>query len=234
MAKSKKHTKKVEAGEKNIEAVEGALSKTEQFIENNQNRIFWIVGIIVVIVAGYIGYTRFVLEPREQSAKAEIYMAEKYFEQDSLELALYGDGMHYGFLDIISEYRFTNTANLAKYYSGISYLRLGEYHEAIDYLESYRADDQILGAMAYGAIGDAYLKLDEKDNAIDYYTDAYNHEPNHLTTPIFLFKAAQLHEHSEQYEEALRLYKKIRDDYPDSDEANNIERYIARTQAKKS
>ncbi len=228
MAKHKDHSK----GEKRVEAVEGALSKTEQFIERNQKLIFWVVGVIVVIAAAYIAYTRFVMEPREQSAGEEIYMAEKYFEKDSLEKALYGDGIHLGFLDIISEFRYTKTANLARYYAGISYLRLGEYEEAIDYLESYRARDQILGALAYGAIGDAYLELGKKDDAVRYYTRAYRHEPNIFTTPIFLFRAAQLYEYMGNYDEALRLYKQIKNEYSDSREARNIDRYIARTQAR--
>lgn len=227
MTKHKKHTK----GEKNIEAVEGALSKTEQFIENNQNLIFWIVGAIVIIAAGYIGYTRFFIEPREQSAKSEIFMAENYFEKDSLELALYGDGIHLGFVNIIEDYSMTKTANLARYYAGISYFKLGEYNEAIEYLKDYRARDQILGAMSYGVIGDAYLELGDEDNAIRYYTRAYRHEPNALTTPVFLFKAAQLNEYIGKYNEAVRLYKRIRDEYQDSEEARNIERYIARAEA---
>ena len=226
MAKHKKHTK----GEKNIEAVEGALSKTEQYIEKNQNLIFWVVGVIVVIAAVYIGYTRYVLEPREQMAKSEIFIAEQYFEKDSLTLALYGDGLNLGFLDIISEYRMTRTANLAKYYAGLSYLKLGNYDEAIDHLKSYRARDQILGAMALGAIGDAYLQLNKPNNALRYYTRAYRYQPNNFTTPIFLFKAAQLNEYKNNYSEALKLYKQIRDEYQDSQEARNIDRYIARAQ----
>ncbi len=228
MAKSKKHTK----GEKRVEAVEGALSKTEQFIEKNQNLIFWVVGIIVVISAGYIAYTRFVMEPREQSAMEEIYMAERYFEKDSLNKALYGDGIHLGFLDIIEEFRFTRTANLARYYAGISYFRLGNYEEAIEYLKSHRPRDQIIGALSYGTIGDAYLELNDKNQAIRYYTRAYRHEPNNFTTPIFLFRAAQLYEYKGEYNNALRLYNRIKDEYQDSREARDIDRYIARTQAR--
>ncbi len=226
MAKSKKHTK----GEKRVEAVEGALSKTEQFIEKNQNLIFWVVGVIVVIAAGYIAYTRFVMEPREQRAMEEIYMAERYFENDSLEKALYGDGIHLGFLDIIEEFRFTKTANLARYYAGISYFRLDEYEKAIDHLKSHRPRDQIVGALSYGAIGDAYLELSDKSQAIRYYTRAYRHEPNIFTTPVFLFKAAQLYEYKGKYNDALRLYKRIKYEYQDSREARDIERYIARTE----
>lgn len=228
MVKNKKTTK----GEKNVEAVEEALSKSERFIETNQNLILGIVAVIVLIVAGYIGYTRFVMEPREQNARAEIFMAEKYFEQDSLELALYGDGANYGFLDIIDNYRFTKTANLARYYAGISYLRLGDYERTIEYLKSFKPRDQILGSMSKGVTGDAYLELGEEQKALEYYTKAFNYEPDKLTAPVFLLKAAKLNEKTENYSEALNLYKKIQEDYPDSQEARNIEKHIGKMEVK--
>ncbi len=228
MAKSNKNISK---GEKNVEAVEGALSKTEQFIETNQNKILLVVGIIVLIIVAYIGYTRFIAEPREQRAQSEIFMAERYFEKDSLKQAIYGDGLNLGFLDVISEYRYTETANLARFYAGISYLKLGQYQNALEYLKRYRTRDQIVGALAYGGIGDAYMELDEKSNALSYYKRAYRHEPNDLTTPIYLFRAAQVKEYSGDYRNALRLYKRIEKEYKDSQEARNIDRYIAKVEA---
>ena len=225
MAKSKKKNPE-EA--KNIVAVEEALSKSEQFIERNQNTIIWTVAIIVLLVAGYIGYTRFILSPRQQEAKSEMFMAEKYFEKGEYELALEGDGEYPGFLDIIADYRMTRAANLSKYYAGLSLLRLGEYEEAIEYLKDFRGRDQIVGAMAYGAIGDAYLELGDQEQAARYYRRAYRFEPNKFTTPVFLLKAGQLYEEKGQPEEALRLYKRIQTEYPDSQEARNIERYIGR------
>ncbi len=225
MAKSKKKNPE-EA--KNIVAVEEALSKSEQFIERHQNTIIWTVAIIVLLVAGYIGYTRFILTPRQQEAQAEMFMAEQYFEKGEYELALEGDGEYPGFLDIISNYRMTRAANLSEYYAGISLLRLGEFEEAIEYLNDYRGRDQIVGAMAYGAIGDAYLELGDKEQASRYYRRAYEFKPNKFTTPVYLMKAGQLYEEKGQPGEALRLYERIQEDYPDSQEARNIERYIGR------
>lgn len=223
-----KKNKKTEQGEKNIVAVEEALSKSEQFIERNQNLLIGTVALIVLIIGGYIGYTRFVLEPREQEARAEIFMAEQYFEKDSLRLALEGDGAYLGFLDIISDYRMTRTANLARYYAGVSYLNLGEYEEAIEHLKKFRRRDQLLGAMALGAIGDAYLALDDKTNAARYYSRAASHEPNRLTTPAFLMKAGAVYEMLGQHDKAMEAYKRIQTEFRDSNEARNIERYIER------
>lgn len=225
-----KNNKTETQGDKNIVAVEEALSKSEQFIERNQNLLIGIVAAIVLIIGGYIGYTRFILEPQEEQARAEMFMAEKFFEQDSLQLALEGDGSNLGFLDIISDFGMTQSANLARYYAGVSYLNLGQFEEAIDHLKKFKKRDQMLGAMAYGAIGDAYVELDEKSDAVKYYERAASHEPNPLTTPVFLFKLGMTYESMGNHKEALEAYKTIQKEYPNTNEGRNIERYIARAE----
>jgi tetratricopeptide (TPR) repeat protein len=223
-----KKDKTTAQGDKNIVAVEEALSRSEQFIERNQNILIGVVLAIVLIIGGYIGYTRFILEPSEQEARAEIFMAEKFFEQDSLRIALEGDGANLGFLDIISDYSMTQTANLARYYAGISYLNLGEYEEAITHLKKFKKRDQLLGAMAYGAIGDSYLQLDDQNNAVKFYKKAANYKPNMLTTPAFLIKLGMTYELMGKNKEALEAYKTIQTEYQNTNEGRNIERYIAR------
>ncbi len=227
MAKSKKKKE----DDKNIVAVEEALSKSEQFIERNQNTIIYTVAIIVLLIAGYIGYTRFILEPREREGLAEMFMAEKYFERGDFERALEGDGEYPGFLDIISDYRMTKASNLARYYAGISLISLGEHEEGIDHLKNFRKRDAMLGAMAYGAIGDAYWELGDLQRAARYYRRAYRFEPNELTTPAFLLKAGMLYEYKGEFTEALRRYERIQNDYPNTTEGRDIERFIARAKA---
>ncbi len=229
MAKRKK--KKVD--DKNIMAVEEALSKSEQFIEKNQNAIVYTIAIIVILIAGYIGYTRFILQPREKEGLSEMFMAEKYFEKEDYELALEGDGEYPGFLDIISDYRMTKASNLARYYAGISLIMLDEYEEGISQLDRFRKRDQILGAMAYGAMGDAYWDMGELDMAARYYRRAYRYKPNNLTTPVFLLKAGLLYEHKGNYQEALKRYERIQNEYPNTTEGRDIEKYIARAKASK-
>ncbi len=231
MAKSKKTQQKKD--DRNIVAVEEALSKSEQFIERNQNSIIYGVAVIVILISGYIGYTRFILSPRERTAQTEIFMAEKYFEQGDYETALMGDAEYLGFLDIISDFRMTKTANLARYYAGISLMRLGDWEEGIDYLKRFRTRDQLLGSMRYGAIGDAYWELDDVQRAARYYRKAYQYKPDNLTTPVFLFKAGQLFEYKGEYGEAIRLYERIRKEYSNSNEGRDIEKFIARAKASK-
>lgn len=227
MAKSTKKSQ----DDKNIVAVEEALSKSEQFIERNQNTIIYTVAAIVILIAAYIGYTRFILEPREREAISEMFMAEKHFEKEDFELALNGDGNYPGFLDIISDYRMTSASNLARFYAGISLIKLGEWEEGIDHLKRFRGRDQLLGAMAYGAIGDAYWELGNTQQASRYYRRAYQFKPNNLTTPAYLLKAGLLFESIGEYDEAVKRYERIRTEFSQTNEARDIEKYIARAKA---
>ena len=222
--------KKKDKTEDRIVAVEEVLSKTEQFIENNHKVLTIIVGVIAVLILGFFAFKRLYVEPREKEAQEQIFMAEKYFEMDSLNLALYGDGNYPGFLDIIDDYSITKTANLAKYYTGIIYLNMKDFENAIDYLSSYKGRDQIVAPMAIGAIGDAYMELDNPEKAVTYYMDAAIDNDNDFTSPLFYLKAGWTYEILGKYGEAADVYKKIQTEYPKSNEAREIEKYIARAE----
>jgi len=223
--------KKAQRGE-NLEAVEQALSSTERFIEDNQKTLTYIVLAVIVIIAGYLGSKRFIIGPKEKEAQAQIFMAESYFEKDSFNLALNGDGNYLGVLDVIDNYKMTKTANLAHYYAGISYLRLGEYEKAIDYLQDFKSNDDMIKPIAIGAIGDAYAEMDNYGKAVQHYIEAANEAENSLLTPLYLQKAGELLELQDKPSEALKHYKRIKTDYPDSNEGRQIDKYIARTELK--
>ncbi|MCD4747553.1 MAG: tetratricopeptide repeat protein [Bacteroidales bacterium] len=221
--------KKKNATEDKIVAVEEVLSKTERFIESNQKIISIVVGVLIVVILGYFGYKKFYLAPKEKEAQLQMFMAEKYFEQDSLNLALSGDGNYLGFLDIIDEYGVTKSANLANYYAGICYLNKGEFENAIDYLKNFDSNDQIVAGMALGAIGDAYMELEKPKKALDYYLDAADKNVNDFVTPTFLMKAGWTYEILEKWDKALNVYERIKKDFPKSSESRTIDKYIART-----
>ncbi|MBN2349592.1 MAG: tetratricopeptide repeat protein [Bacteroidales bacterium] len=224
--------KKQETPELGIQSVENALSKTERYIEENQKSLTIIVLAIIVVVGGYIGYKRLYLAPVEHEAQSQLFMAEKYFEKDSFNLALMGDGSNLGFLDIIDEYSITKSANLANYYAGISYLHMGDFENAIEYLKKFEANDKIVSSVAFGAIADAYVELGEYDEAITFFTKAANNSKNNFTAPIYLKKAGLVYEELDEYKKALDAYKKIQKDYPKSTEARDIEKYIEAVELK--
>ncbi|HOI49729.1 MAG TPA: tetratricopeptide repeat protein [Prolixibacteraceae bacterium] len=212
----------------NLQEIESALTKTEQFIEDNQKIITYAIGVIVLVVLGYLGFNKFYMQPREKEAQSQMFMAEQYFEKDSFNLALNGDGNYLGFLDIIDDYGMTKSANLACYYAGISYLRSGQYEDAIDQLGSFSTDDLVLGPVAEGAKGDAYLELGQKDKALKQYQKAASMTTNEFTTPIYLLKAGNLLESEGDLNKALALYKEIKEKFAESAEGRNIDKYIAR------
>lgn len=222
--------KKTDRTEEQMQAVEGALSKTEQFIEDNQKILTTIVTVIVIAVLGYFSYHKFYLNPKQEEAQNQMFMAEKYFEQDSLELALNGDGQYPGFLQIAEDYGMTKSGNLANYYTGVIYLKQGNYKKAIDYLEKFDGDETVVQIWAIGKIGDAYMEMGEMDKAVDHYISAADHE-NSFTAPHFLMKAGMTYELMDKPSKALSVYKKIKNEYPGSKEYKEIDKYIARTES---
>jgi tetratricopeptide (TPR) repeat protein len=216
----------------NLQELESALTKTEQFIEENQKPITYAVGLIILVVIAYLGITRFYIQPREKEAQSQIFMAENYFEQDSFNLAINGDGNYLGFLDIIDDYKMTKSANLSKYYTGISYLHLGQYDDALDYLNGFKTKDMLLGPIAEGAKGDAKLELGDNQGALRHYRKAFSMNENELTTPVYMMKAARLLESMDKLEDALAIYREIKEKFPESNEGQNVDRYIARVEIK--
>ena len=75
--------KKKTTQEDNLQELESALTKTEQFIEDNQQKILYVVGAVVLIVAGYLSFHKFYMQPKEEEALSQMFMAENYFEKDS-------------------------------------------------------------------------------------------------------------------------------------------------------
>jgi tetratricopeptide (TPR) repeat protein len=226
-------SKKNDTSAAGFETVENALSKTEQYIEQNQRSLTIIVLAIVVVVGGYLGYKKFYLEPNNEEAVAMMYYAQNYFEQDSFRLALEGDGANYGFLDIIDEYGSTKSGNLARLYCGISHYKLGQYEDAIEYLKKFDSNDIMYATMALGAIGDCYVELDDLETAISFYVKAAQRKKNEVTTPIYCKKAGLVYEELKDYDKALKYYEIIQKDYPQSDEGRDIERYIAAVKMKR-
>jgi tetratricopeptide (TPR) repeat protein len=222
MAKNKKDT-----NPQTISNVEQTLTRTEQYLEENYKTLLTGLAIIVVLVGlGWLG--RIYLSKRNDEAQSQMYQAERYLEMDSLSLALNGDGNFPGFLEIAKSYRLTKAGNLALYSAGMCYLHLGQYEDAIEYLEKYSKKDKVLGSLAIGATGDAYVELGQTDKGISKYIEAADFGKNSFNTPLFLMKAGELYELDGKYSEALKLYERIESEYPESTEGSTIEKYIAR------
>ncbi|MGF1558465.1 MAG: tol-pal system YbgF family protein [Flavobacteriaceae bacterium] len=210
-------------------------SKSEEWVSKNQNYILGVIGVIAVGVLGYLAYVQFVQNPKETSAANEMYYPQQYFDQaltnetakDSLfNLALTGAEGKYGFLDIIDEYGGTKAANLANYAAGMAYLNMQKYQEAIGHLEDFSSDDEVLGALGKGGLGDAFMQLGQPADALGYYEKAIAHSVNQYTTPKFLYKAGVTALELKQNDKALKYFQRIKDEFSTSDEAVTIDAFI--------
>ncbi|MEO2079262.1 MULTISPECIES: tetratricopeptide repeat protein [Leeuwenhoekiella] len=214
-----------------FESLDEGASKTEAWVENNQKPIFIGIAVIVVAVLGYLAFEKFVQEPKELEASNEMYQAQNYFNEavegsvakDSLfNLALTGGEGKYGFLDIIDNYGSTKAGNLAHYYAGMAYLNTNKYQEAIDQLDDFESDDAMLAPLAKGSIGDAFMQLDQPEEALSYYEDAAKSAKNNFVAPRFLLKAAKVALALDKKDKAASLLKQIEEEYSTSAEANEV------------
>jgi tetratricopeptide (TPR) repeat protein len=217
---------------------EGA-SKTEEWVVRNQKYIIGAIGVIALVVLGYLGYNKLVSEPQEKEAMNEMYTAKKYFDDavsgvssDSLyNMALIGGEGKYGMLDIINKYSGTPAANLANYYAGMSYLNLKDYQNAVTYLGDFSSDDKMLGSISKGGIGDAFVQLDQKEDALEYYEKAFKANSNDFTTPLYLMKAARVAMDLGQNEKALGYLNRIKSDFSTSNEGSQADVLIGKVEA---
>ena len=223
MAKNEEKKDVLENSEILAEKVEGA----EHWIEENPKIVFGVLGVIVLIVGGYFGY-RYWAGSQDDLAQKEMFQAIRYFESDSLNLAMSGDGNNLGFETIIEDYSMTPAGNLANFYAGAICLKQGKFPLAVHYLEDFKSDDELVQGRAYSLTGDAYMEQKKYEEAAGYYAKAADYKPNKLFTPTYLMKAALAYEKSNQNDKAIKAYKKVIDEYWESTEVQNAKKYKAR------
>ena len=210
-----------------------ARDQAQSFMEKHQNTVFGVLVGLVIVIGGFMAYRFFVQVPKEKESQAQMTQAQYQFERDSFALALTNPGGgNSGFLDIIENYGGSKAANLSNYYAGISYLNLGQYQVAIDYLNDFKADGSVLPITKFGAMGDAYSELNDLDNAMKYYKKAVAAGENEFLVTYYLKKLGMLNEKQGKFAESKKYYEQIKTDFPNSAEARDIEKYIARVEAK--
>lgn len=228
MAKGKKQAEVDEMAN-----VEQALTTSEKFIEKNQKPILYTVLVIVLVVLGVLAFRNFYIEPKNTEANNAIYPAQYYFQADSFRLALEGDNMDcIGFEAIADQYGITKAGKLAKYYAGVCNYKLGNYEAAIDYLKSFKSKDQNVSLAAEQLLGDAYIATDNLDAAVKCFMNV-GKKGNNIISPMSLKKAGAAYETLGDKANALAAYKEIKQSYPQSQEAIDIDKYIARLEQSK-
>ena len=217
--------------EKNVMAHENEeiIAKAQDFWTRYQKQITVVLAVIVLAVGGWYAYKNFIVKPNIEKAVDAMYKAEEYYRLDSLQKALNGDGIHWGFVKVIKEYSGTDAGNLARFYAGDCYLRTGDFNNAVKQLKEFSTAEKQVQARAYKLLGDANSELGKNDEAISYYKKAANHFPEDLhNSAEALFFAASLAEKSGKTSEAIELYKQVKDKFPGTVAANESDKYLAK------
>lgn len=209
------------------------ITRSEQFIEKNQKTILIVVAAILVVVLAFFGLRRWYFQPREQHAAEAMFAAEQWYGQSDFQKALDGDENFDGFLGIIDSYNGTKSANIAKYYAGSCYLKLGEFEEANRWLKKYHGKDLYTKPLAMMMRADALIEQGQTKEAAALYCKAAKTNANELTSPSALFKAGMAYVILEDNKAALDCFEQIKTNYPRSTEWNDIDKYIALVETEK-
>ena len=218
---NKPNTKELERKEQ----IENTVSKTEQFFNENKNLITGILLGILVAGLAILGYHKYIYRPKCQEAQFQAVAAENAFQHGEFELALNGDGNSLGFAQVIEDYG--RKAGKAVYlYAGICELQLGNNDSAIAYLRKYNGKEPILAARAKACLGDAYVNVEDYSAAVSCYKQAVKIADNDFAAG-YLRKLGGVYEHLGDKAAALGCYKTLKEKYPASVEAYDIDQFIA-------
>lgn len=207
-----------------------SIQKVTTRIERNRRRLY-MVGLLVFIgTAGFLLFTRY-QHQQNYLAQSEIFQAVYYFEEEAFDKALHGDGACAGLLDIAKEYRFTQAANLAHFYIGVSYMHQKNHAKAIQHLTKFRSKDSLIQARAWALVGDAHTEEKSYKSAVRFYMKAADYKPNKIFTPIYLTKAALACEAGKNFEAALGCYERIIQEFTDTAQYREALKHAARLKA---
>lgn len=213
---------------------ENIVTKILSFFNKNQNVIYGTLVALLVVACVIIVFNRFYIKKKNENASAQIVQPITLFragDTNSLNLALEGDDENDGFLTIINNYKLTRTANVARYYAGLCYLKLGQKDDALDYLKKFRKKEDVLWYACQATIGDLYDDEGDETTAIRYYKKAIKGKDPYFT-PIALFKLAQMYERQDNWTEALKSYQTIETRFYSEFEKMGIAQYRERAKSK--
>jgi len=224
MAKKKEEFAKQD---EQLQEVGEALTGAGKWIEDNANMISWVILGIIVVAAAIFAVNQYVVKPKKLEASNENAKAVVYFMAGDFDKALNGDDAEcIGFEAIADEYSLYQEGKLAALYAGICHFEKGEYDEAAQLLKKFDADDVNIAPAASQLLGDAYVELGEYGKAAKAF-EAAAASGNEMIAPMSLKKAGIVYLHEGKNAQALKAFKAIKANYPASNEAQDIDKYIA-------
>jgi len=226
---AKKETKKSDQNEliENPEVIAEKIVPGEDFLKSNSKILAGVLAVAIVLIGGIL-FFQYNTQQQNEKAQAEMFQAVYFFEQDSVDFALNGDGINKGFLNIIESYPRTDAANLAHFYTGSIYLSQKKFEDALTHFQEFSTDDYLVQAKAYSLVGDANLELGKTEEAIAQYTKAARTNENKFMSPKYLAKLAVAQEEAGKIEDAIKTYAEIEEKYYESFEFAAARKHKAR------
>jgi TolA-binding protein len=86
----------------------------------------------------------------------------------------------------------------------------------------------MVGHQASGALGMAYMESGNTAKAIESFKKATEDKDDLLVTPMYLYQLGMVYESTGQANEAKAAFKRIRDEYPRSTQARDMDKELAR------
>ena len=217
---AKKEIKKVEET-----VIDQPISKIEEALQKKENQKMIIYGIIAIIlfVAIIFGW-RWMSQRNNENAQNEIWKSELLFDQGQYEQALES------FEAVIEEYGSTRAGNTAKAYAGLCSKNLGNYEDAIKFLQDFDGNDNVIAPAILSALGDCYVDKENPDysKAAQTFEQAAKAANNAQYSPLFLRKAGLAYEAAGDLKNALKTYQNIKDNWAETSIAQSIDKYIER------
>ena len=229
MANSARNQSGVERGTAGREPQEpNPLDTLQVFYENNKKVISTVTTVVLGVVVVFFAYTKLYKGPAEEKAASSLAFPQLCFQVDSLNLALNGDGKNLGFTKIAKKYEGTAAGNLAHYYEGVCYLKMGDFKNAIKSLEAFNGKGTMVAYQAWGLLGDAYMESGNSAKAIENFKKAVGDKDDIMITPLYLYHLGMAYEAGGNNNDAKAAFMRIRDEYPRSMQARDMDKELAR------
>ncbi|WP_195909870.1 tetratricopeptide repeat protein [Bacteroidetes bacterium endosymbiont of Geopemphigus sp.] len=229
---NKKSSESNRVSQEVLKKINQVTYNSEVFLLQNSKKLFFVLGVLLLIIIGYFAYSKFYVEVRQEKALNHLFYARQYFSRNEIKKALGGDpsltkGGYMGFADIIENFSSTPAANIAHFYAGLSNYNLGNYEKALELWKGFSAKDEFLFPMKYGIMADTYVQLDKNNQALTYYIKAAEARDNDFTTPLYFHRAAMISFSMGKYDQARKYFIYLNERYPKSAFAEETDKYLS-------
>jgi TolA-binding protein len=210
------------------------LAKTEGFYYDNRKYVnYALTGLVIIVVAVVI----FVNNRRSNNEKANTELSRVISVIDAapadtsaLRSAIDGrpeQGIM-GLRAIVENYGGTSSGDLARYYLAGAYYRLGDYSDALENYRKFSGGDRMLDAGGRAGAAASCEAMKQYGEAAKLYEEAAKTNPDGIAAPEYIDSAARCYAAAGQKDEAVRILKKLKEDYPKSSYARDADRAITR------